>query len=157
MEKCILDDQFTLNDNKQEEIRKYGQKEKKKDFSFSKFIFLMILSLSFLFVVMWLLFLISKKNEQIENLKYDLAKLETKAECLENIAEMYEEKFNQIMQNVLENNKMLKEELTKLKEEINKKCNNNPPPIINKDTNIPTTINKDTTIEKKEKFKCSIF
>ena len=27
MEKCILDDQFTLNDNKQEEIRKYGQKE----------------------------------------------------------------------------------------------------------------------------------
>ena len=134
MEKDILDEHFIIPDNKPEEIRKYGLKEKKNDFSFGKFIFIMILSLSVLFVIMWLLFLLNKKDEEINNLKYDLVKFKTKAECLENMTEMYEEKFNQIMKNVLENNKIMKEELLKLKDEIDKKCNTPPlPPTDNEE------------------------
>ena len=132
MEKDILDDHLIMPDNKPEEIRKYGLKDKKKDFSFGKYIFIMILSLSVLFVIMWFLFLLNKKDEEINNLKYDLVKFKTKAECLENMTEMYKEKFNQILQNVLENNKIMKEELLKLRDEIDKKCNTpSPPPTDN--------------------------
>ena len=123
MEQFNCSEHLTPYGNKNEGIRKYGAKEKENDFSSKKFLFLMIFSICFLFVIMWLLFLLSEKNKKINELNTNIIKLETKNECLENMAGLYEEKFQQMMENIVENNKSMKEELARLKDEISKKCN----------------------------------
>ena len=132
MEKFNLIEQLTPYGSKNNEIRKFGAKEKENDFSSKKFLFLMILSIGFLFVIMWLLFLLSEKNKKINDLNINIIKLETKTECLENMAKIYEEKFQIMMENIVENNKSIKEELSRLKDEISRKCNT-PSPIIRVD------------------------
>lgn len=61
MEKYICDP-LNTTENKAEVVRKYGLKEKEKDYSAKKFLLLMFLSILFLFVIMWLLYLISEKK-----------------------------------------------------------------------------------------------
>ena len=132
MEKFNLIEQLTPYGSKNNEIRKFGAKEKENDFSSKKFWFLMFFSICFLFVIMWLLFLLSEKNKKINELNINIIKLETKTECLENMAKLYEEKFQIMMENIVENNKSIKEELSRLKDEISRKCNT-PSPIIRVD------------------------
>ena len=129
MEKYDLVQEFSSNENKAEGIRKYGLKERDKDFYSKKFLFLMVFSICFLFVIMWLLFLLSEKNKKINELNINVIELETKTKCLENMAEMYEEKLQSMMENILKDNVYIKKELASLKDEINRKCNIPPPQI----------------------------
>ena len=145
MENFNISEPLTPYGNKNDGIRKYGAKEKENDFSSKKFLFLMILSIGFLFVIMWLLFLLGEKNKKINELNINIIILETKNECLENMAGLYEEKFQQMLENIVENNKSMKEELARLKDEISKKCNAPPIYIENKPPEI------------KQERKCVIF
>lgn len=84
-----------------------------------------------------------KKNKHINELNTNIIKLESKTECLEKMAELYEEKFAELMGQIAEDNKVMKEELSKLRDVINQKCNTPPAIIIKKEPTPPVIIKEE--------------
>ena len=117
-----LEEAFHTKEDSSDEIRRYGLKKKNEDINTLKLLFLIVLCTFFLFVIIWCLYLLGKKSEEI-------GRLESKIECYENQIEGYEKIANYIFKenekitgNLIETNQFLKNELQQIQKDFKDKC-----------------------------------
>ena len=146
------------NDKKLDNIRKYGIKQKYEEKIYVlKLTFSIVLSLAFLLVIMFCLYFLSKKNEEVGKLSsiinykdYEIMRLNSRIECLEKLN-------TELITSLKEDNDFIKEQYKSFMETLSN-CSL-PQPVVNnyyKYDQSSHTSNTDSS-KKEVKTVCVIF
>ena len=99
------------NDKKLDKIRKYGIKQKyEEEISSLKLLFSVILCIVFLFVIMFCLYFLSKKNEEIGKLQYVIEYKENEIIRLNSRIECLQDSYTQLVTVLKDDNNYIKEQ-----------------------------------------------